>query len=153
MEYPDGRPVRVGDHIWWNEGTSIGFVQTIVEGKDDEERWGLDGPHILISGYHPRDRNDAGYVAYAPSDFSDEGIEPLSFEEEELLVCAVAEVSGQSGYREPFLIGLAFRDFRARAITFSAINGDKTEEFGRVILPENGLQDNVRSASGDDTAN
>lgn len=133
MKYPDGTPVRVGDHIWWNEGTSIGFVQTIVEGKADQKAWGLDEPHILISGYHPRDPDDAGYVAYPASDFVDEGIERLTTSEEEMLARSIAEVRAQAHYREPFLIGVICRDRQAQVLTFSTFDGDKTEEFGRVL--------------------
>jgi len=139
MNYPDGTTVNLGDHIWWNEGNSIGFVRIIIDGKNDEKIWGFDEPHILISGYHPKDPTDAGYVAYPPSNFADEGIERLTPEEEEQLACAIAEVSTQSGYREPFLIDVISRDGRAREITFSTFDGGKTEEFGRVTLSEKGL--------------
>jgi hypothetical protein len=134
MEYPDGTTVIVGDHIWWNEGASVGFVQTIIEGKDEEVAWGLDGPHILISGYHPKNPSDAGYVAYPPSDFADEGIAPLTNEEEELLASAITDASAQSGYREPFLIGVVCSDCQIQAITFSTFDGEKSEEFGRVMI-------------------
>ena len=43
--------MNAGGHIWWNEGTSTGFVQTIVEGLDAEAAWGFDEPRILVSGY------------------------------------------------------------------------------------------------------
>jgi len=140
MEYPDGTLVNVGDHIWWNEGTCIGFVGTIIEGKDEEATWGLDEPHILISGYHPRNTEDAGYVAYSPTDFADEGIGRLTDEEETMLARAVAQVAGLPGYREPFLVGVICSDCQAMAITFSTFDGDKSEEFGRVDLSEKNLQ-------------
>jgi hypothetical protein len=136
MEYPDGTSVNVGDHIWWNEGTSIGFVRTIVESKDDVKAWGLDEPHILISGYHPTDPDDAGYVAYSPSDFADEGIGRLTPDEEEMLAQAVAEVRSHSRFRQPFLVGVICRDCQAKALTFSTFDGSKTEEFARVNLLE-----------------
>lgn len=132
--------MNVGDHIWWNEGTCIGFVGTIIEGKDAEDAWGLDGPHILISGCHPRDPGDAGYVAYPASDFAGEGIGRLTSGEEELLARAVDQVSAQSGYREPFLVGVTCHDCQVRAITFSTFDGDKAEEFGCVPLPANVLR-------------
>ena len=135
MEYPDGTPVNVGDHIWWNEGGCIGFVRTIIEGQSDEKAWGLDEPHILISGYHPRNPEDAGYVSYPPSYFVDEGIGRLTGNEEEMLAPAIAEVRGRSHYREPFLIGVICSDAHAQFLTVSTFEGDKRQEFGRVIMP------------------
>ena len=140
MKYPDGTSVNVGDHIWWNEGTCVGFVGTIIEGKDDEEAWGLDEPHILISGYHPMDPDDAGWVAYPPSDFADEGIGRLTVEEESLLASAVDQVSAMPGYCEPFLVGFICHDCQARAITFSTHQDGETKEFGRVAISEQELQ-------------
>lgn len=45
LNYPDGTPVHIADHIVY-DGTE-GVVETIVEG-DDVERWDLDEPGILV---------------------------------------------------------------------------------------------------------
>jgi hypothetical protein len=144
MRYPDGMLVNVGDHIWWNEGSCIGFIQTIVEGKAHEKAWGFDEPHILISGNHPRNPDDVGYVAYSPSDFIDEGIGRLIPTEEEMLAHAIAEVRLESRYREPFVIGVIGRDNKAQALTFSSFDGDRIEEFGRVTLQEGDAESGPR---------
>lgn len=136
MKYPDGTAVCVGDHIWWNEGSTIGFIDTIVEGKEVEKEWGFDEPHILITGFHPYNPYNGGYVAYAVSDFSDEGISKLTSEEENLLAEAIAAAKLESDFREPFLIGLVCRECKAESITFSYFDGNKTEEFARYRIPE-----------------
>jgi hypothetical protein len=131
MKYLDGTPVSIGDHIWWNEGSAIGFVDTIVEGKEAEKEWGFDEPHILITSFHPFKPDSGGYVAYAISDFDDEGISILTIEEESMLAEAIAAAKHESCFREPFLIGLVCRDCKAESITFSYFDGSKTEEFAR----------------------
>ena len=80
MKYPNGQPVQIGDLVWWNEGSCIGFVQSMVESEEDCQTMGLKGPHLFISSRHPFDSNTMG-VAYPIACFEDEGIAPLALEE------------------------------------------------------------------------
>jgi len=67
MNYEDGTNTSVGDHIWWNEGSCIGFVHEIVEGDGEIQIGGFDEPHILISDCHPFAPDGQGFVAYPAS--------------------------------------------------------------------------------------
>ncbi len=79
MRYLDGKTIKTGDIIWWNEGTCVGRVATIVEPADTAEKmaaWGLDESGIFIS---PRIRLPLVDGVYQPhSDFEDEGIGLMS---------------------------------------------------------------------------
>ena len=81
MIYPDGSTIRVGDLIWWDEGLCIGYVQAIVESKEEYKSWGLDAPHIFLSNTHPFDSKITSGVCYNRASFDDEGIGLLNPEE------------------------------------------------------------------------
>lgn len=91
MNYPDGSTVNIGDLIWWNEGTCVGYVQVVAESKDDYESWGLTAPSIFLSNRHPFDRSLGTGVQYERASFEDEGIGLLSPEESKQLERATAE--------------------------------------------------------------
>lgn len=44
MIHADGTPLSMGDHIWWNEGSCLGFIHEIVEDPSDQSTWGFEEP-------------------------------------------------------------------------------------------------------------
>lgn len=42
MIHADGTPVSMGDHIWWNEGSCLGFIHEIVEDPNNQSTWGFE---------------------------------------------------------------------------------------------------------------
>ena len=132
MVYPDGTPVNVGDHIWWNEGSCVGFVCTIIESEADQRAWGFDEPHVLLSGHHPYDPDDSGYIAYPITDFADEGIERLSSAEEEEFERALSHTRSNKGFSRPFHVGIDILSEEDGLWIFSSRQGDELREFGRV---------------------
>ena len=128
MKYPDGRQVSLGDHVWWNEGSSIGFIHVIVETEDDTKKWGFDEPHILLSGHHPSDPKGGGYVAYPESDFSDEGIMAFSSFEEDDFAQALESARECYEFTEPFHVRF---DSRFRDWIFEEFRNGSFHEFAR----------------------
>ncbi len=128
MKYSDGRKVSVGDHVWWNEGSSIGFIHVIVETKGDIKNWGFDEPHILLSGFHPSYPDGAGHVAYPESDFSDEGIAVLTAAEEEDFTQALESAQECYEFAEPFHVRF---DSRVRDWIFEEFRSGSFQEFAR----------------------
>jgi hypothetical protein len=82
MKYPNNSTVKVGDLIWWDEGHCVGHVQVIAESKEDYESWGFDHPHIFVSNRHPFDPTLETGVAHDEACFEDEGIGPLTADEQ-----------------------------------------------------------------------
>ena len=90
MNYPNGKEMRVGDLVWWNEGVCVGFVEEIITDPMDFGNWHVDGPSIALTNLHPFEANQIkhkqhiGYVAtggttvYPESTIKDEGIGLLS---------------------------------------------------------------------------
>jgi hypothetical protein len=81
MTYTDGSEVRAGDLIWWDEGHCVGYVQSIIESREDFGRWGLNAPGIFVSNRHPFDGREVSGVNYDADSFADEGIGLLSVTE------------------------------------------------------------------------
>lgn len=48
MRYPDGTAIKVGDWVWWNEGSCVGVIAFIVEDEQSKDEWGLDQCGIFI---------------------------------------------------------------------------------------------------------
>ncbi|MCB1098683.1 MAG: hypothetical protein KDN22_24135 [Verrucomicrobiae bacterium] len=78
MKFPSGEIIRKGEMIWWDEGARIGVVHEVLEEKEELEAWGLEDPHIVLSGSLPYSPDDKGYISYPLSSFVDEGIEMLT---------------------------------------------------------------------------
>lgn len=78
MNYPDGNIVRAGDLIWWNEGSCVGYVQSVADSREEFEAWGLDRPHLFLSNIHPFDSTQQSGIAYDEDCLADEGIGFLS---------------------------------------------------------------------------
>ena len=77
MKYPDGSPINVGDLVWWNEGSCVGYVQVIAESEAEYVGWGLDSPHVFLSNIHPFAPGSNIGVAYPEACLKDEGVAPL----------------------------------------------------------------------------
>ena len=77
MKYPDGSPINVGDLVWWNEGSCVGYVQVIAESEAEYVGWGLDSPHVFLSNIHPFSPGSNIGVAYPEACLKDEGVAPL----------------------------------------------------------------------------
>ena len=94
LSYPDGRTIKVGDHIWWNEGTCVGYVEDVIENDNQIDSWGLSEASIAVSNIHPYEiicqKHPqeigtvllGGTVVYSLTDLADEGIELLSATDE-----------------------------------------------------------------------
>jgi hypothetical protein len=94
LRYPAGHVISVGQHIWWNEGVCIGYVEDVIETCEQMESWGLTDPSIAISNIHPFEAVHTKHpqqmqglllgdtVVYALSDLADEGVGLLSDAEE-----------------------------------------------------------------------
>ena len=94
--------IRIGDLVWWNEGTCIGYVLAIVDQPEQCEAYGLDKPHIDLSNLHPFEANQSKHPLYTGAPwsggtvihhepcFEDEGIGPLSQHEHAELEWAIA---------------------------------------------------------------
>ena len=74
MKYPDGQSVKIGDLIWWDEGTAIGRVARIIDAESQLKEWGLEEYGIFISC--DPDSNELSCDVFHPYRlFEDEGIE------------------------------------------------------------------------------
>lgn len=91
MMYPDGSTIQVGDLIWWNEGCCTGYVQEIAESKEECESWGLDSPHIFVSGTHPFDAASRNGIGYPETSFAAEAISRFTPDERIELGLATVE--------------------------------------------------------------
>ena len=103
MRYPNGHSINVGDHVWWNEGVCIGYIEHVIETDEQIDSWGLSEPSIGVSNLHPfeiisqkhpqkiGDVSLGGTVVYASSDLADEGVGPLSASEEMEFTWAVSQ--------------------------------------------------------------
>ena len=92
--------ISVGQHIWWNEGVCIGFVEDVIETFEQMQSWGLTEPSIAISNIHPFEAIPTKHpqhmqgilhgdtVVYALTDLADEGVGLLSDAEETEFVWA-----------------------------------------------------------------
>jgi hypothetical protein len=132
MTYPDSTKVSIGDHIWWNEGSCVGFVQKIVESESELKNWGFDEPQILLSGLHPFDPGEVGYVSYQASDFGDEGIERFSPAEEADFERAQTLARSDHGLIEPFHVGFDTLSDSGSLWIFSCYEGGKLREVARI---------------------
>ena len=129
MKYPDGEQISLGDHIWWNEGSSIGFVHEIIESPGDQAEWNFDQPHILLSGFHPHNPGGPGYVAYPRSDFEDEGICVLTSNEEKDFIAALESARTSPGFVEPFHVRF---ELPLREWVFETLEDTRFKELARV---------------------
>lgn len=110
MKYPkeyslcaEPEEIHVGDLIWWNEGVCVGYIQGVMEVREDYERWGLDEPSIALTNLHPFDANEqkhkqnigfvtnGGTVVNSENQLEDEGIGLLSPHERSELKWAISE--------------------------------------------------------------
>ena len=78
MKYPNGSRIRIGDLIWYNGGSCIGYVQEIAETEDQFVSWGLHSPHIFVSNEQPFDPSVRIGVAYSEVYIAEDGIGPLT---------------------------------------------------------------------------
>ncbi len=105
MKYPkqcslgaEPEEIRVGDLVWWNEGTRVGHVRWVWEsGRDGDYSWAdTAGPPIFLSNEHPyRFATEPEGVIHDESCLEDEGIGPLSDHERGELEWAMSEAKGR----------------------------------------------------------
>ena len=97
MKFSDGSPVKVGDRVWWNEGSAIGYVVGIHEREADFVSLGLSEPGVFIADFMGPNVG----VEYPRRVFEDEGIGLLSMEEvrfaDKLLAAATRFLSESKG--------------------------------------------------------
>ncbi len=111
--------IRVGDLVWWNGGVCVGFVEEVMEAREDYERWGLTGPSIALTNLHPFEANErkhkqrigfptnGGSVVYSADLLEDEGVGLLSCRERSELEWAIGEAKARAApeHRErPFCV-------------------------------------------------
>lgn len=108
-EYSDpiDRLISVGDLIWFNEGTQVGFIYEII---DDPETWGLDEIGVMTQALHPIEvkekENSPGLCFYPESCFRDEGIGKLTQKEKEGMNGAIQIALNRFQVSEPvFSVG------------------------------------------------
>lgn len=109
----------------------MGFVCTIAEVEEDLTSWGFDEPLILLSARHPYDPQDSGYIAYAISDFEDEGIARLSLAEEREFYRAASLVRSQDGFTQPFTVGFDSLSDNDGVWVFGSLQDGEFREFAR----------------------
>ena len=92
----------MGQHVWWNEGVCIGYVEHVIGTPEQMRSWGLTEPGIAVSNLHPFEAISAKHpqhlggishgdtVVYALSDLADEGVGLLSATEEAEFTWAAA---------------------------------------------------------------
>ena len=90
LTYPEGDPVNVGDFVWLNEGSILGFVTEILTDPKDYD-WlddsHIHSPRIFFSDLYPYEAikelnkvkgqsggGSVNYWIYDYTDFKDEGI-------------------------------------------------------------------------------
>jgi hypothetical protein len=132
MKYQDGTSVCLGDHIWWNEGSCIGYISAVVETQDDQQAWEFEEPHFLISCNHPYNPDNAGEVAYSVEDIEDEGIERLTPEEEDNLARAIESISHNADFSFPLRVGYDIQNIRTGQWVFGVIDSHGYREIARV---------------------
>lgn len=98
MKYPDGNIICVGDLIWWNEGSCVGYIQSVAESEEEYKSWGLDRPHLFLSNIHPFDPSEKSGIAYDEACLVDEAIGLLTKAESDDLTEAIskAAITGHS---------------------------------------------------------
>jgi len=89
MKYPEGEQVKLGDVIWWNEGSNRGKVALILENPEDFLEFGIAPPGAetkeQLSSYGPSETGiyicasleseEMTTDVFCPEeDFTDEGI-------------------------------------------------------------------------------
>lgn len=77
MKYPSGEEVKIGDLIWWDEGTEIGRVALLITAEEDQLMYGQDERGIFIET-DPLARRLYPVVFYPESMFEDEAIDVLT---------------------------------------------------------------------------
>jgi len=125
--YPNDRLITVGDLIWINEGTQVGFIYEIIE---DPETWGLDEVGVMTQVLHPIEvkekENSPGLCFYPESCFRDEGIGKLTENEKKEMNRAIQIALDRFQASEP-------------AFTVSAYKKESSEdEEWRITLFEDG---------------
>lgn len=81
MKYANGTTIRVGDRVWWNEGIGTGFIQKIIE-RDEYLKEGYEEPMIFINYGSSNRENLERCVGYPERGILDDGVDPLTTEEE-----------------------------------------------------------------------
>ena len=135
MNYPDGHLIRVGDLIWWNEGSCVGHVHVIAETPAEFEAWGLEEPHIFVDNTHPFDPTIGSGVAYNEACFEDEAIgllDPKEIGMFEAAVKAAAEKSAIDFSSHRFSVTTKCVNGRMVAWVFDVRSGDSIVETVRV---------------------
>src|SRR5690606_22416582 len=97
MQYPDGLSISVGDLIWWNERTCVGYVHAVLEANDEYLAWGLDVPGIMLAIGHPFDPDEAT-VFYPAWSFEDEAVGLFTADEREELSEAAERAEAKSHF-------------------------------------------------------
>jgi hypothetical protein len=74
MKYPeeyshDSEPkqIHVGDLVWWNEGTCVGFIIQLIEEEADRKDYSTDESEIVFSNFHPFAANTPKYNPHTGS--------------------------------------------------------------------------------------
>ena len=93
MKYPDGQTICVGDLVWWNEGSCVGYVQAIAETQEEFESWGLEEPHIFVDNTHPFDPTIGSGAAHDEACLENEAIGLLNPTEIEIFEAAMKEAA------------------------------------------------------------
>ena len=101
MNYPDDTPIQVGDLVWWDEGTCVGFVQWIWdEARDGDYSWAnTEGPPLFIANRHPYTPSHEGFnsgVLHDEPCLADEGVGLLNAAELDELRLATSQAKARS---------------------------------------------------------
>ncbi len=98
MRYPGGQLIQKGDLVWWNEGTSVGFIHDLIESRENFSWWGLEysSPQLMFACWHPYQRGDVnGYLCQAAEHSKDDGVGLLTKHEREELEWATAKARAE----------------------------------------------------------
>lgn len=83
IRYPSGAIVSCGDLVWWNGGKNVGVVTAVYNKKEAIEQLAIQEPCLEISNELSSPREGGNGVVYPATSLSEEGIEKLTFDEED----------------------------------------------------------------------
>jgi len=115
MKYPEQyslgaepEEIRVGDLVWWNEGVCVGYIEEVMEEREEYERNGLSEPSVTFTNLHPFEANErkhkqhigfvtsGGSVTTPAHLLEDEGVGLLSDHERAELRWAISEANARA---------------------------------------------------------
>lgn len=159
-EYSHGsepKQIHIGDLVWWNEGTCVGFVVQLIEEEADRRDYGKDESCIVFSNLHPHEANAIKYnpntgsflsgsrTIYPESMLEDEGIDLLSPHERSEFDWAIskAKQAVSPEHRDlPFYVNVVMNlDSRIEDWVFQFVDQDYQKINEEIIFP---LRPNTR---------